>query len=174
MPVKETQQNKMKNADSSRSISYGTQKGFTLFMSLVLAGTLLLIASGVVNLAVKQSLISSSGRESQLAFYAADTGMECALFWDVKNPEGEQSAFATTTTSTITCNQDAANPDNEWVVGGADVSMVEYITFLPEPYCAKVIVTKHDSGTTTIESLGYNTCDLTNPRRVERAVRATY
>jgi Tfp pilus assembly protein PilX len=150
------------------------QKGFTLFVSLVLASTLLLIATGVVNLALKQSLISSSGKESQLAYYAADTGMECALFWDVKNPDGEQSAFATSTTSTISCNKDAANPLNEWVVGGGEVSVVEYITFLPDPYCAKVTVTKNVDGTTLVESMGYNTCDPTNSRRVERAVRASY
>lgn len=158
--------------DSERARSKAA--GFTLFVSLVLAGTLLLIATGIVNLAVKQSLISNSGRESQLAYYAADTGMECALFWDVKNPGGDQSAFATSSASTITCNKDANNPDNEWTVGGGSVSVVEYITFLPDPYCAKVTVTKNNDGTTLVESLGYNTCDLTNPRRVERAVRATY
>ena len=153
------------------------QKGFTLFVSLVLAGTLLLIASGVISLAVKQSLISSSGRESQLAFYAADSGMECALFWDVKNPEGEMSAFIPQSGSPsgnlISCNQDSNNPLNVWEVGVGETSEFT-ITFLPDPYCAKVTVTKNEDGTTLVESKGYNTCDLTNPRRVERAVRATY
>jgi len=141
---------------------------------MVVMGVLLLIATGIVNLSVKQSLISNSGRESQLAFYAADTGMECALFWDVKNPSAEQSAFATTTTSVINCNKDAFNTGNEWTVGGASVSVLPVITFLPEPYCAKVTVTKNANGTTLVESLGYNTCDSSSGRRVERAVRATY
>ena len=150
-----------------------TKKGFTLFIAIVTSGALLLISTGIIGLAVKQSFISNAGRESQLAFYAADTGMECALFWDVKNPSGE-SAFATSTGSTIYCNKDESNQGNEWVVGGNSISTINSITFFPEPYCTKVVVTKSDDGTTKIESLGYNSCDLTNPRRVERAVRASY
>ena len=149
------------------------QKGFTLFVALVVTGTILLIATGIVNLSVRQSFISGASRDSQAAFYAADTGMECALFWDIRNPSG-QSAFATTTGSIIHCNKDAANQNNQWVVGGAAVSTIEPITFLPDPYCAKVVVTKSQSGTTLIESYGYNNCDPTTPRRVERAVRADY
>lgn len=150
----------------------GKNRGFTLFIAIIVTGTLLLIATGIINLAVKQSFISSTARESQMAFYAADTGMECALFWDVKNPSG-QSAFATTTGSTIFCNQDGNNPGNQWVVGGSAVSIINRINFLPDTYCAIVTVTK-SGNTTTIESKGYNTCDPANPRRVERAVRASY
>ena len=152
-----------------------TQKGFTLFVAMVVTGTLLLLATGIINLAIKQSFIARAGYDSQLAFYAADTGMECALFWDVKNPAGSgQSAFATSTGSTINCNRDASNPLNEWVVGGSSVSTINKITFLPDPFCAIVVVTKNDNGTTKVESFGYNTCDATSARRVERAVRATY
>jgi Tfp pilus assembly protein PilX len=155
-------------------IKHSSQSGFTLFIAIAVTGTLLLVATGVVSLSYKQSLISNSGRESQVAFYAADAGMECALFWDVKNPGGSDSAFATSTGSTIYCNKDANNPGNEWVVGGSSQSAINSITFLPDPYCAKVTVTKNANGTTQVESLGYNTCDVSNPRRVERAVRATY
>lgn len=148
-------------------------KGFTLFIAIVVMGTLLLITTGLVNLSVKQSFIANAGKESQIAFYAADTGMECAIYWDVKNPSG-QSAFATTTGSTINCNRDSNNSGNQWVVGGSSVSTINRINFLPDPYCAIVTVTKNANGTTNIESKGYNTCDPANRRRVERAVRATY
>ncbi len=150
-----------------------TSSGFTLFVAIVLMSTILLIATGIVNLAVKQSLISSSGLSSQQAFYAADTGMECALYWDIHNPSG-QSAFATSTGTTISCNKDASNQSNEWVVGGSEQSIINRINFLPEPFCTIVTVTKNPDGTTQIESLGYNTCDSESSRRVERAVRATY
>lgn len=149
------------------------EKGFTLFVAIIVMGTLLLIATGVVSLAVRQSLISASSRESQHAFYAADTGIECALFWDVKNPSGT-SAFSTSTGSTIFCNKDVSNSDNQWVVGGSYTSVINRINFLPDPYCTIVTVTKGLDGSTKIESKGYNTCDLSNPRRVERAVRAIY
>ncbi len=162
--------NMRKNFPSKKS---DFQSGFTLLVAMVAMGTLLVVSAGVVNLALRHSLISSSGLASQQAFYAADTGMECALYWDVKNPTG-RSAFATTTGSTINCNKNAANPGNEWVVGGSSVSTINRINFLPNPYCAIITVTKNANGTTQIESKGYNTCDPANTRRVERAVRATY
>lgn len=142
------------------------QRGFTLFVAMVVTATLLLIAGGVANLAIKQSLISNAGRESQMAFYAADTGMECALYWDINNPSGS-SAFSISGGSNISCNGQTIT------VGGSSVSTFGPINFSPEPYCAFVTVEKVGD-TTEIESRGYNTCDSSNPRRVERAVRARY
>lgn len=162
-----------KNFHLPTSYSRESKRGFTLFVALVTAGTLLLVATSMIALAVRQARISASGRDSQVAFYAADTAMECALYWDVRNPGGT-SAFATSTASSIDCNKDGNNASNQWVVGGSSVSTVPNITFLPEPYCAKIVVTKGDDGSTVIEAMGYNTCDSGNPRRVERAVRATY
>ncbi|PIQ66451.1 MAG: hypothetical protein COV96_01565 [Candidatus Zambryskibacteria bacterium CG11_big_fil_rev_8_21_14_0_20_42_18] len=150
-------------------------KGFTLFVAMVVMGTLLLITAGITNLAVKQAFISSSGRESQAAFYAADTGMDCALYWDVNNAGGDDSAFATSTFSTINCN----NTSIPSMGGGGNANATSTFSFTltPNPYCAIVTVNKVYVGgnlKTTIESKGYNTCDQSNARRVERAVRATY
>ena len=148
------------------------ERGFTLFIAVVITGVLLLIATGIIALSVRQSIIADAGRQSQLAFYAADTGMECALYWDIHNPAG-RTAFDPATGRIITCNKDSNNAGNQWVVGGNAVSTFGSITFLPDPYCATVTVTK--SGTsTTIQSRGYNTCDVSSSRRVERAVQATY
>ena len=150
-------------------------KGFTLFIAIAVTATLLFISTGIVSTALKEAFLTSASRESQYAFYAADTGIECAVYWDVKNPTGI-SAFATSTASQISCNQNAANPSNPTpsVVGSSAVSTFT-INFLPDQYCAVVTVTKSDTNPKTkIESLGYNTCDPGNPRRVERAVRVTY
>lgn len=153
--------------------------GFTLFIAIVVMGTLFLIAAGVTNLALKQAFISTSGRLSQSAFYAADAGMECALYWDVKNPGADQSAFSSSTpAATINCNGSDASVNN--ISSGGFYDPVTYsfsYTLSPEPYCTVVTINKaYVSGVlkTTLESKGYNTCDTTNPRRVERAVRATY
>ncbi len=163
----------MKNFQFSIFNFQKTERGFTLFVALVVTAVLLLVSSGMITLAVRQTRLANIEKDSLKAFYAADTGMECALYWDVKNPAG-QSAFATSTGTTINCNKDGNNSSNQWVVGGSSVSTITQITFLPDLYCAKVTVTKNADGTTLIESLGYNSCDSTNPRRVERAVRASY
>ena len=148
-------------------------KGFTIFVAVIIVGTITFVAAGIINLAVRHLQIANAGEVSQHAFYAADSGMECALYWDVRNPSG-LSAFSTTTGTMINCNRDANNLGNQWVVGGAYTSVINRINFLPNSYCAIVTVTKDLVGGTQIESRGYNTCDLTNPRRVERAVRARY
>ena len=129
-------------------------------------GTTLLVAAGIVSLALKQALISASGRESQLAFYAADTGLECALYWDVQNPSGN-SAFFTSTGSQINCN-------NQMMTVGGSAQSTFTLNLSPDPYCVIVTVTKNPDNSTLIESRGYNTCDVSNPRRVERAIRAIY
>jgi len=149
-------------------------RGVTLLVAITVAASLLLVSVGMVNLAIRKGFLISANRDSQFAFYAADTGIECAIYWDVKNPSG-YSAFSTSTSSTIYCNQDTLNPNNPIpaVVGGPS-SPLFTLTFLPDPYCARVTVTKFDDGATKIESRGYNTCDVTSPHRVERAVRVTY
>lgn len=149
-------------------------RGFTLFMAVIVMSTLLLVAVGIVTLAVRQLLTSSSARESQYAFYAADSGIECALYWDIQNPSGV-SAFSTSTGTSITCNNSASLP----VGGGGNSLATSTFSFLltPEPYCTTVTVNKRYVSNllvTTIEAKGYNTCDTSNPRRVERAVRVRY
>lgn len=148
-------------------------RGFSLLISVVITGAVIVISTGIVSLASQFIRISTAGRDSQIAFYAADSGIECALFWDIKSPIG-RSAFSTDVQNSIYCNKDESNTSNQWTVGGSRISTINKITFLPDPFCAIVTVTKNENGTTLIESRGYNTCDLANPRRVERALRASY
>ncbi len=162
----------MKNINKTR--------GFTLFIAILVTGVLLLITAGVTSLATRHAQIASSGQSSQHAFYAADTGLECALYWDVKNPAGF-SAFSTSTPSSIYCNDPPPLGPAMVVGGGGDENPTSSFSFTlsPDSYCVVVTVNKVYSGSplvlvTTIESKGYNTCAPLNPRRVERAVRARY
>ena len=151
---------------------HNRESGITLLIAIIITGTLLLVATTIINTTLKQQSLSSAGSQSQYAFYAADTGVECAIYWDVKDSQG-YSAFSTSTNSTIECNKDAQNPSNQFVVGASPVSTFT-MHFLPDPYCAVVTVTKNPDNTTVINSLGYNTCDTSNPRRVERAIQVSY
>lgn len=141
--------------------------GFAILYAVLVASLLLSIGLAIFNLTIKELLLSSLGRDSQFAFYAADTGAECALYWDF-----EEDAFATSTTSTINCGGvDIPNMGG----GGYGVPSIFTIDFSPEPYCTTVSVTKYTAPVrTVVEARGYNTCDTANPRRVERAIRATY
>ncbi len=166
---------------------FKSKKGIALYIAVTVTAALILVSFSVVSLALKQISISGAGRDSQEAFYAADSGVECAIFWDVKNSVVPgQSAFTTTTPQVIFCNSDLNNPLNGALLVGGPMTMTEpgangtstfSLTFLPQLYCAQVTVVKGYSGglqTTKIESRGYNTCDTTSPRRVERAILTTY
>ena len=77
-------------------------KGFTLFVALVVSSLILSVSLSLSNIILKQLIFSHTGSESQLAFYAADSGAECALYWDRKGSLGDtvfDGAFATTTVS---------------------------------------------------------------------------
>lgn len=142
--------------------------GFAMLYAVLVSSILLSIGLAIFNLTIKELLLSSLGRDSQFAFYAADTGTECALYWDF-----QADAFATSTSSSIECAGKIITG-----MGGAGYGVPNEfeIDFAPEPYCTKVSVTKYELPIkkTIIESRGYNTCDTNNPRRVERAIRVTY
>lgn len=96
----------------------------TLFMAVTIMAILLFISFAVVNIAVKSTLFSSSGRDSQFAFYAADAGIECALYWDTKN---DISKFDPTVPgssincagSTLTAGSTIIGTTTQTVIGGA-------------------------------------------------------
>lgn len=88
----------------------------------------------------------------------ADTGVECAE-------------------AVITNASTGWDPVNGWDIEldtaeGEDATITYDVQF-PNGTCAEVEVQKID-GQTIIDSRGYNTCDDSSPRRVERGLRATY
>ncbi len=82
-------------------------RGFTLLTAIVVTSMLLLVSFVVADVTLKELQIAYTGQESQYAFYNADSGTECAEYWDTHDEGG--SAFATTTPQTITCNNEVIN-----------------------------------------------------------------
>lgn len=156
------------------------KQGFTILFAVLVSSLVLAIGIGIINITLKEITLSSAGRESQFAFYAADSGSECARYWD------NQEAFATTTGATGTttllyCGGHVIN-SSEDVMWNVEVDEGKFATttfrmLLPSNQCADVKVIKTKSGDrtiTTIDSRGYNTCDLNSKLRLERGYRVTY
>jgi len=143
-----------------------TESGITLYIALAVTGVLLLVMFAVINTSIKQLQFSSTANDSSKAFFAADSGTECALFWDVKSGS---NPFATSTPlAPISCNGSSVNLTRS----GATTTF----SFTSDP-CITVSVGKsYSNGSlkTRVESKGYNTCDFTNARRVERAIEVSY
>ena len=157
-------------------------KGFTLLVAVVVTSILLLVSFVVVNIATKQLVLANAAEESQYAFYSADSGTECALYWDLKN--GPVSAFSTTTPGAISCNNQSISTGSQSVPtipavpsligGGGSANPTSIFSISFTKGCAIVRVTKAVNGLTTLDSLGYNTCDTSSTRRFERGVTLTY
>jgi hypothetical protein len=168
------------------------KKGFTLLFASLIVSLLLAVGLAILNITLQQLLLSSTAKESQFAFYNADTGVECALYYDKNNPSGK--IFATSTLSAnyissaadISCN--GVNGKNVGVVssdGGSAETDFDLLFIAPE--CpsvtnmdkmihVRVLKTADSVGNinTVISSYGYNTCDPNNPKRVERGFQTAY
>ena len=144
-----------------------SKHGFTLLLSILVVSVILSVGLGIFDIMTKELKLSGLGRESQIAFYAADAGIECFFYWEIKHPNLADSAFEPETgvTNTINC------AGNDIQISGSGPHVFNLP--LSNNYCAKIKVTK--SGlTTTVESRGYNTaCDSTSPFKVERAIQLT-
>ncbi|MBI3306083.1 hypothetical protein HYZ82_03100 [Candidatus Nomurabacteria bacterium] len=127
--------------------------GFVLLFAVTLASILLALALGVANIALKEIKFSTSARNTNDAFFAADTGVESALFQD---KDGDICAPAPCSYSFTVLSLGSTGQG-----------------------CAKVTVDKAVApATTSVVSKGYNIgnalCDSANPDRIERQLRVTY
>jgi hypothetical protein len=171
----------LKKDSSKNSAKDSSKKGFTLFIALIVSSLLLAVGFSLSTIILKQLVFANSGKESQLAFYAADSGSECALYWDRKGLDGFtvfDGAFATSTTNRdIFCGTGGPTTPQTAQVGSFSKALsndqtqatttfyVDYSDSISptQKACAKVSVFKwtDSSGPTPVErtqidSRGYN------------------
>lgn len=167
----------------TKTVTQSRNTGFVSLIALLLANIFLLIGMSVFAISIKELGLSFGGRESLFAFYAADGGMECALYWDIQNDAFATSSPPRLDPQEIICNNKTIPFTYTDLGEGKGESTFEY-SFdttggdVTEP-CVTVIVGKKFHPTTgdpitEIISRGRNNCDINDPRRVERAWRVTY
>ncbi len=171
-------------------------RGFTIFFATLVGSLALAIGLGIYDVVVRQLSLSTTVSQSQYAIFAADSGVECALYWDSKYG-GSGSAFATSSTSAvpgsdIICGSYdmaangtppvpfAAQPTGwtAWgVTSSASAATTTFtLTFPGYTYCAVVEVSKITSAgvsQTVIYSHGFNSC-VAGATRLERELKVTY
>ena len=164
-----------------------SQRGFTLLLAALVASIVLMLGSSIFTIARKQVALSSIGRDSQFAFYAADTGAECALYYDVR-----LHAFGTATDpeiASVECDKNASGGDTTALttISGSATSKFSMDLFAWNiadgkvnltKNCVEVTVTKNLSAPfTVIHSDGYSvSCDdiNTSGRALQRSVELRY
>ncbi len=147
-------------------------RGFTVLLAALVASLVLSLGLSIYSIASKQIILSSLGRNSQYAFYAADTAAECALYWDRRFDK-----FPTTTPDSIsTFKCDAQDITATAVDRGSTIDTT--FEFAPNEYCAQVLIQKTIStGATLIEANGFSTAcsDIDDSSRaLQRSVELSY
>lgn len=163
----------LKKINRACSVNIQQSKGFVLLFAVVLSSIVLTITLGVLNISLKEINFSTSAKDTNESFFAADTGAECALFYD-KSVEAE-NAF-TGTATIMECNNNTITPIESplsfWSFTITDLNK-------DGKGCAIVTVDKTNPITTKIISKGYNlggdgTCSSTNSNKVERQLELSY
>lgn len=174
------------------------QRGFTIFFATLVASLALAIGLAIYDITIRQLDLSTTIIQSQYAIFAADSGAECALYWDSKYG-GSGSAFATSSASTpvtsgVSCGtydvashgtapapyQNNVSTWDVWSVTSASnaATTTFTLTFPNYNYCALVEVGKYTDGagvvTTRILSHGYNTCYANAQNQLERELKVSY
>lgn len=180
-----------------------SRRGYALLFAVLVSAVVLGVGVSILNIARKEILLTAGAAESQYAFYAADSGYECAVYQDLAN----LAFVGTTTAPNVNCGATySGTPATPKIYSspvkvaqlsaGVDTASYSYSFNVPisaAGSCADVTVTKYltttGSGTssittasTSILSDGFNVgweaspgdCLAANPTKVERALLANY
>jgi hypothetical protein len=156
--------------NNMKKSSVKKNEGFVILYAVMISSIILAITLGVVNISLKEIKFSTSARNTDNAFYAADTGIECALL----NDRSTINSFVQTGGSGIvnclgrTIALNGAYPVWSFIASGLGSGGLS---------CANVTVDK-SSSTTLITSKGYDAgdalCLSSNPNRIERQLQSTF
>lgn len=146
-----------------------SQKGFAMLFTVLIVSIILSISIGISNITFKQNILSSIAKDSQIAFFTADSGIECGLIHDLNTSQfakGVTSVPSTISCGDMTFDYDASASFQDNFVYVEDVSNQN------NP-CRVIIFDKTDASINSVKSRGYNICKQT-PRQVERALEARF
>jgi len=119
------------------NVTNKNKKGFALLFSVLLSSLLLTIGLSIFSIALKELAISSASQRSINAFYAADSGRECALYWDTKRGEIPNLFDDNKTTGNINCGYNSTGNPANIILSTADV---QYDAALPTDSTAVTII----------------------------------
>lgn len=137
------------------------KRGAVLLIAILVSGVALTVGLGVYQRTYKELLFASFWKQTQIAFAAADSGLECAMYWDTQSPRPSVALCFGSNIAGWNPSLNASANFNMSVSGG----------------CVNIKITKSSSLpiVTTIEARGYNdACGSTNTRRVERGLGVQY
>jgi hypothetical protein len=183
-------------ATGNKKMTLNNKSGFAMLFAVLASSLLMAIGISMFNISIKEIQIATSERDSQIAYYAADSARECAIYSDVKQGPLLTCDPADQTTTpcpspaqaTITCNgtsttllfnrSGSGSPTFTYNLSPASPTIFfRYsTTSIAEPEGGASIIQKIFSAgggsLNTISAFGHNTGII--GRRVERSVSNQY
>ncbi len=149
------------------------EQGYAILFTVVIVSAISVVTAGLSNAIYKQLILSSLARDSQVAFYQSDTASECALLADRVKRTADPT-FGTVN-STWSCGgvENAVSPS----AGGYKIYPPSASETSNSP-CFRIDIQKDNSDPnkekTTVLAKGYNICNKSNTRTVEREIKIYY
>jgi len=166
-----------------------SKRGFALLFAVLTASLLMSLGLSIFGISIKELSLTTASKDSQIAFYAADSARECALYWDLKVGafesyiDSQQHISTSTTGESIYCNN--GNPISlSTQTGGYPTFSFSAAPFLDyasstdnlNPDADLFITKTYDSISnriiTTIDTYGHNV-GINGGKRVERGIEQT-
>ncbi len=141
-----------------------------MLFTVLIISIILSIALGIADLTYKQTILSNLANDSQAAFYQADSGVECGMYYDLHLGELPRGTTINQAPNQFICGANtmtivSAQSYTDHFVYQEDIS-----TSQP---CFSVIFDKTDAVKNSVSARGFSTC-LTTPRQVERGLNVQY
>ncbi|MFA6251132.1 MAG: hypothetical protein WC603_00695 [Candidatus Paceibacterota bacterium] len=149
--------------------------GYAILFTVIIISAISALTAGLASTVYKQLVLSSLVKNSQSAFYQADTAADCALY-------GEFYLGA--------MNPNFFLENEKWICGGKDLIIKPtgdpLGSYDLEPELAestdpcfrisvrKILPVDTETAGVEIRARGYNICDINNPRVVEREIEINY
>jgi Tfp pilus assembly protein PilX len=145
-----------------------TSKGFVILFAVIISTIIMLISFGIFTVATKSTLLSANSKEVLIAFYAADSGMECSLHM-IKS-----GVLTTTGATNPVCGSGVYAASSNFPTSALTrpISSHQFIVTYADGGCSHVEINQTLSPNTTsggaamyitkIYSRGFNRCNITS------------
>lgn len=138
------------------------EAGFTLLIAAIFMSVMLTFGLALASLGYKQQVLASLAIESQYAFYAANSALECALWADLQQHlfPTDSIPFSPPSAQPISCDGSSATVTSD-THDAVEWDILERFSLDSGAHCADVVLykfppTEDDGEKTIIFSQGYN------------------
>jgi len=155
-------------------------RGFALLFAILASSVLLSVSIAIWNIAFREVVLSSFGRESQSAFYIADSATECAFYWDFAFARTGKNSFPASNTipgaSTLLCGGKTVQiiTDSADSLNASSHFTIDFNGGRATVYIAKTNLNASGFSLTNVLSHGQNSINSYEPTLVERGLKANY